>query len=171
MIGSASIGFPGEAVDATVVAINVSDGGVPKRPVPDAYVGVDGMAGDRQANLVYHGGPDRAVCLYSLERIQALQAEGHPITAGATGENLTVSGLDWDHVVPGAKLRVGAIVVLEITSYTKPCRKIQTTLSDHKFSRLSQKHFPGWSRVYAKVEKPGRIRVGDRIELIARDHA
>jgi MOSC domain-containing protein YiiM len=62
--------------------INVSDGGVPKLPVWEAKVGERGLDGDRQRNLKVHGGPDRAVCLYSLELIEQLQKEGHPIDSG-----------------------------------------------------------------------------------------
>ena len=47
--------------------INVSDGGVPKRPVLEARVTKTGVEGDRQRNLNVHGGPDRAVCLFSHE--------------------------------------------------------------------------------------------------------
>ena len=61
-----------------VFQINISDGGVPKLPVQSVEVTADGLAGDRQRNLKYHGGPDRAVCLYSLERLLALQDQGHP---------------------------------------------------------------------------------------------
>lgn len=53
--------------------INLSDGGVPKLPVWEASVGKEGLSGDRQRNLKFHGGPDRAVCLYSLELIERLQ--------------------------------------------------------------------------------------------------
>src|SRR2546427_5480190 len=56
--------------------INISDGGVPKLPVPEARITVQGVAGDRQRSVQYHGGVDRAVCLYSLEVIGTLQAEG-----------------------------------------------------------------------------------------------
>ena len=59
----------------------------------------------------HHGGPDRAVCLYSLERILALQEEGHPIYPGAAGENLTLTGLDWEALQPGMTLRLGADVM------------------------------------------------------------
>ena len=52
--------------------INVSDGGIPKQPVLEAKVAQDGVEGDRQQNLKVHGGPDRAVCLFSVELIQPL---------------------------------------------------------------------------------------------------
>lgn len=62
-----------------VAQINVSPGGVPKLPVASAQVTAQGLVGDRQKNLKYHGGPDRALCLWSLEVIETLLAEGHPI--------------------------------------------------------------------------------------------
>ena len=68
--------------------INVSDGGVPKLPVLEATVSNKGVDGDRQRNLKFHGGPDRAICVYSLELIEQLQEEGHPIDPGSSGENL-----------------------------------------------------------------------------------
>src|ERR1700694_3463289 len=91
----------------TVASINVSAGGVPKRRVSDAKVSRSGLEMDAQNDTRRHGGPERAVCLYSLERIHSLQAEGHPIDAGTAGENVTLEGIDWDLVVPGIRLRLG----------------------------------------------------------------
>jgi MOSC domain-containing protein YiiM len=53
-----------------LVSINLSNGGVPKRPVPECRVTESGLEGDRQRDLHFHGGPNRAVCLYPLERIR-----------------------------------------------------------------------------------------------------
>ena len=78
---------------ARVHQISVSDGGVPKLPVAEARITVEGVAGDRQRSTQIHGGPPRAVCLYSLEIIQALNKEGHSVKPGSCGENLTLSGL------------------------------------------------------------------------------
>src|SRR5687767_2906146 len=50
-----------------VVSIHRSDGGVPKLAIPAARITAAGIEGDRQRNLKHHGGPDRALCLYSLE--------------------------------------------------------------------------------------------------------
>ncbi len=105
----------------TVVSINVSGGGVPKSRVSGAQVSRSGLVGDAQDDTIHHGGPERAVCLYSLERIRSLQAEGHPIDVGTAGENVTVEGIDWDLVVPGVQLRLGDRVLLEIASFTNPC--------------------------------------------------
>jgi MOSC domain-containing protein YiiM len=152
-----------------VASINCSNGGVPKKAITVARVSLSAIEGDAQHNLKYHGGPDRAVSLYSLERIEALRAEGHPVAAGTTGENITVIGLDWNLVVPGVKVRIGAEVVLEITSFTKPCKTIRESFVDGHFVRISQKLHPGWSRVYARVLAEGQIKSGDVVEVISAD--
>ena len=147
-----------------LASINVSTGGVPKTAVAEASVTEAGLAGDRQRDLRYHGGPDRAVSLYSLEAIEALRRQGHPIGAGTTGENLTLAGLDWGAVVPGAEIRVGP-VRLQVTGYAAPCSNIAGSFADRAFVRISQKLRPGWSRVYARVLAGGVVRVGDPAEL------
>ncbi len=150
-----------------LTSINISGGGVPKRRVTGARVASLGLQGDDQDDKVHHGGPDRAVCLFSLERVRALQAEGHPIQPGSAGENLTVEGLRWESVMPGVRLKVGESVVLEIASFTSPCKTIRHSFMDGRFVRISQKVHPGWSRVYARVIDEGEIGIGDRIEVLA----
>lgn len=145
-------------------SINVSGGGVPKLARDRCMVRSGGLEGDRQRDLRYHGGPARAVCLYSLDLIETLQGEGHPIDSGAAGENLTISGLDWSVMRPGAVVSVGA-VRLELTSYASPCRSLERCFTDGQFVRLSQKVNPGWSRVYAKVLVEGEIAVGDGVAV------
>lgn len=149
----------------TVISINVSNGGVPKRRVSDAKVSLLGLVNDDHDDKKNHGGPERAVCVYSLERIRALQAEGHPIDIGTAGENVTVEGIDWELVVPGARFRVGAEVLLEVASFTGPCKTIRDSFTDGRFVRISQKLHPGWSRVYTRVLSEGSIRFGDAVEL------
>jgi MOSC domain-containing protein YiiM len=82
---------------ARVVQVNVSRGGVPKRPVPAARASRFGLDGDGHRDPVHHGGPERALCLFAAERIEALQAQGHRVEPGTLRENLTVAGLDWAH--------------------------------------------------------------------------
>lgn len=149
----------------TVVSINLSPGGVPKKAVTGARVSRLGLVGDAQNDTKHHGGSERAVCIYPLERIRDLQAEGHPIDVGSVGENLTIEGIDWDRVVPGARMSVGDEVLLEIASFTNPCKTIKGAFSDGRFVRIAQKLYPGWSRVYARVLSEGPIRFGDRVEV------
>src|ERR687894_986709 len=70
-------GAPGTT--GRVFRINLSNGGVPKLPVAEARVTANGIVGDRQRYPVFHGGPERAISLFSLEVIERLRAEGHPI--------------------------------------------------------------------------------------------
>ena len=150
---------------AHVHQINVSDGGVPKRPVLEGRITPEGLEGDRQRNLRFHGGPDRAVCLFSAELIERLQDEGHSIDAGLSGENLTLAGVDWEQVRPGAVLSVGPEVRLEVTSYTAPCSHNGRWFLNEDYLRVSQKKNPGWSRVYAKVLQGGIVRPGDEVRI------
>ena len=144
--------------------LSVSQGGVPKLRVAEARVGAGGMEGDAQADLRRHGGPERALCLFSLERIEALRAEGHPIAPGSAGENVTIAGLDWPLAAPGARLRLGAGVLIEISGYAAPCMKNARWFADGGFARLGE---PGGRRVYARVLEEGVLREGDAVELIA----
>ncbi len=90
----------------------------------------------------------------------ALQAEGHPVYPGSTGENLTVSGLDWDKIVPGTRLHLGEEILIEVKSFASPCGKIGKSFANEDFNRNSQDHNPGWARVLAKVLTPGALTIG-----------
>jgi MOSC domain-containing protein YiiM len=131
--------------------------------VLEAVITKAGVDGDRQQNLKVHGGPDRAVCLYSQDLIERLQDEGHSIEAGSSGENLTFAGLEWEKLKPGNRLQVGPEVQLEIMSYTSPCDKNAQWFLDRDYKRVSQKLNPGWSRLYAKVLREGVVRPGDEV--------
>lgn len=154
------------SAEARIAQISVSPGGVPKRPVPAARVTTRGLEGDDQRDREHHGGPDRALCLFSLDRIRALRAEGHPITPGSIGENLTIEGIDWTRVIPGTYLRLGAEVLAQVTSYTAPCFNITASFQDRRFSRVSQTRHPGDSRVYARVLREGGLASGDAVQIL-----
>lgn len=151
---------------ALVAQINTSPGGVPKLPVDSAEVTSLGLAGDQHEDRKHHGGPDRAVCLYALELIQRLREEGHPIAPGTTGENLTLQGVDWQTVIPGARFVFDGGVELEAVSYTVPCSTIRASFQGAAIKRISQKDHPGWSRVYARVLTTGVLRKGEPVRLI-----
>ncbi len=151
---------------AVVIAVNVNpEGGVPKHPVDSAFLRKEGVEGDRQNDLKHHGGPDRAVCLFSSEVIEELRSEGHPIEAGSVGENLTISGLDWNILQPGSQLNVGNALI-EITSPAPPCRTIQNSFSKGNFSRISEKKHPGWSRWYARVLIEAQVYTEDSVIVL-----
>ena len=143
--------------------INASRGGVPKHAVDEAWVSVNGLQDDKHRNTVLHGGPDRAICLYSLEIISALQQESHTIFPGAAGENFTLAGLDWAHLQPGDQLTVGDDVRIEVTSFCEPCRRNAQWFQQGDYRRMDQERHPGWSRLYARVLSEGKVYRGDAV--------
>ena len=97
--------------------------------------------------------------------IEALNAEGHPISPGAAGENLTVRGIEWASLRPGTVASIGDHVLIEISSYATPCAKNAEWFADRNFRRMLQEHNPGWSRLYATVLRAGPIRTGDVVTV------
>lgn len=155
--------------DGRVESIQVSRGGVPKLRIEGPVeITARGVAGDRQANRLIHGGPDRAVCLFSDEIIASLRDQGHPIDRGTTGENLTLSGIEWPRLTESARLRFGTVEI-EITKAANPCRNIAGSFSDGDFNRISAKLHPGRARLYARVLTPGSVRAGDAVTLLVPD--
>lgn len=149
----------------TIAQVSTSPGGVPKLPVFQAFVSIAGLEGDSQEDRRHHGGPDRAVCLFSLDLMRALNAEGHPIAPGTAGENLTIEGLDWGLLVPGVVLDVGE-AQLEVTSYAAPCRTIRRSFREENSNRISQKLHAGESRIYTRVLREGVVRPGDQVTFL-----
>lgn len=146
-------------------AINISDGGVPKLPVLRADVGPRGIIGDRQEDTKHHGRPEQALCIWSLEVIEALQAEGHPIAPGFAGDNITIEGIEWTEVVEGRTLRLGAEVVAPVTWEATPCKKNAQWFLERNHRRMDGDLHPGWSRMYTSVTVGGPIAVGDAVTL------
>lgn len=148
--------------------IHTGKGGVPKTPIERADVDWSGITGDVQATREHHGRPFQALCIWSTEVIDRLRAEGHPIFPGAAGENVTVSGIRWDDVVPGVRLRIDD-VECEVWAYAVPCKKNAPWMSDGDFMRLHHERGAAEgravSRVYATVTRPGVVRTGAEVVL------
>jgi MOSC domain-containing protein YiiM len=146
-----------------IFQLNVSGGGVPKLAVREAHCGVLGLDGDHHAHPKIHGGPDRALCLYSLEVIRALQEQGHPIFPGSVGENVTITDLPWTALAAGARLRLGDEVLVELTRIASPCKQIVESFSDRNSNRLAE---PALGRWYARVLSEGVLRVGQPVAIL-----
>lgn len=149
-----------------IFQINVSEGGLPKLARFQVEINKEGILGDKQRDTTAHGGLLRALCVYSLERLILLQEEGHPIFPGAMGENLTLSGIDWEKIYPGITLKIADRILIKVTSYTSPCSSLEPYFINSDYSRVSQKVYPGWARVYTSVLEPGVIRIGDPVKIL-----
>jgi MOSC domain-containing protein YiiM len=142
-----------------------SGGGVPKLPVEEVEVGPRGLEGDVQRTKRHHGRPWQALCLWSAEVVARLAAEGHPIVAGAAGENISVSGIHWPDVRPGTRLLIGTDVVVEVAPYALPCSKNARWFLGGDFERMGHAREAGISRGYASVLHGGTLCVGDPVVL------
>jgi MOSC domain-containing protein YiiM len=160
-------------VAASVIQINASSGGVPKRPLLFGEITPDGVAGDRHAHPDIHGGPRQAVLLITSEGIDELKAAGFPLYPGAMGENITTQGLDRRTVRLGQRYRLGQVIV-EITKIRRPCDQlnlygdgIQKAVFDAevKAGNIASALW-GLSGFYASVVQPGTLRPGDAIMLL-----
>ena len=157
-----------------VVQINISPGGIPKKPVSAGRVVFGKVEGDDWNDRRYHGWPDQALCLFSVELIEELKAEGFPLFPGALGENLTTGGLDYHKVRIGEVYRIGKEVEIRITKIRVPCRTISvygegilTAMYDLDVKK-GNVDTPKWGRsgFYAEVLKEGMIHLSNPIELI-----
>jgi len=157
----------------SVLQINVSPGGVPKRPIPAGVVTSLGIAGDGHANPQVHGGPRQAILIITSEGIDELKEQGFPLYHGALGENLTTRGLDRRSLRIGQRYRIGE-VLLEITKVRAPCDTlnpygpgIQKAVYDQEV-KAGNPASPRWglSGVYASVLQAGTIHPGDPIQLV-----
>jgi len=149
-----------------VLQVNMSGGGLPKRPVESAWVDTCGLRGDEHEERTVHGGPHQAVCLYGIEAIERLQSEGHPVEPGSVGENLTTTGVEWSTLPVGTRARIGDALEIEIAGAATPCKTQTRNFSDGRFSRMSIDLHPSDSRMYARVLTEGEVKPGDQIRVL-----
>lgn len=153
--------------------------GIDKRPVEGPVrvedpgpkgTGGSGLAGDAVCDLRHHGGSDQAVYAFAREELDRWERElGRPLANGAFGENLTTRGLDVSGARIGERWRIGAGLVLEVTSGRIPCRTFAGHLGERGWvRRFTRAAAPG---AYLRVIEPGEIRAGDPVEIVHRpDH-
>jgi MOSC domain-containing protein YiiM len=135
---------------------------IDKRPVTQAVaVGEFGVVGDEQADVKYHGGPDKAVYAFAREDLDRWeQVLGRSLHDGQFGENLTTSGIDVNEALVGERWRVGE-ALLEVCSVRIPCRVFANWLQEQGWvRRFTADARPG---PYLRVVEPGLVAAGDPI--------
>ncbi|WP_098749254.1 MOSC domain-containing protein [Paenibacillus sp. EZ-K15] len=143
--------------------------GIYKQPVEGPlFLNALNFEGDGQADLVNHGGVDKAVCAYPSEHYPYWERSlGKQMEYAAFGENLTLRGMLEDRVCIGDVYRIGDAVV-QVSQPRYPCFK------------LSQKHgvkdMParvlntGYSGFYFRVLEEGNVRA-DSVVAQLESHA
>lgn len=146
--------------------------GFVKRPVEGRVeVGLLGLAGDEQADLEVHGGPDKAVYACSLGNYAAWKA-AYPqyqtlLVPGGLGENLTIDGVAEGEVCIGDQMRIGT-ALLQVSQPRQPCFKFALRFSDLTMPRAMVRN--GMSGWYYRVLEPGSLAAGDEVRLLERPH-
>jgi MOSC domain-containing protein YiiM len=150
---------------ARVASVNISRGGVPKRPVGLAWVGTNGLEGDgHHEPEPSHGGPLQAVSIYSLESIARVAADSHTAFPGAFGENLTLEGLELGILSAGDRLAIGHEgLVIELTKRAEPCQTIAHWFVEKRIARIGSPLHPEDCRWYARVIHEGPVQEGDPV--------
>jgi MOSC domain-containing protein YiiM len=162
---------PTRALVGSVVSVNVSNGGVPKRPIPGTWVNKLGLESDgHEEPEPIHGGYDQAVSIYGVEAIARVAADGNTAFPGAFGENLTLQGIEMDALQAGDRLRIGdGGLVIELYANAEPCRTLAHWFVERKFARIGSKLHPEDARWYARVLTEGPAFAGDHVEVISAD--
>ncbi len=161
-------------VQGTIVQVNTSLGGLPKRPISEGLITPMGIEGDRHAHPDIHGGERKAILIIASEIIDGLVAQGYPVFYGALGENLTTRGLTIRDIRIGDQIRAGG-AWLEITQPRGPCLQLDIygpAIKQEIYDQQVKNRNPaslkwGMSGFYARVISPGPVGPGDIIAVEA----
>ena len=131
------------------------------------FVGTTNVAGDGQADLVNHGGVDKAVLAYSADHYPNWRKELRipDLPHGAFGENLTIAGLQEESVCIGDTFRIGT-VIFEVSQPRQPCWKLARRWRMHELTGFVVRNgCTGW---YLRVLEQGWIEPGIHVVMINR---
>ncbi|HHW36145.1 MAG TPA: MOSC domain-containing protein [Bacillales bacterium] len=138
--------------------------GICKQTTEGAFLTKEGFLGDGVADLRYHGGPDRAVCVYPFEHYLLWEKEfEEPLAPSNFGENLTVTNMLEKDVHIGDIFRLGEAII-QITQGRVPCSTItKRTNNPLLLKRMVQMGFTGY---LCRVLEEGIVRKDSQITLL-----
>ncbi|OXM83363.1 MOSC domain-containing protein [Paenibacillus rigui] len=144
--------------------------GIYKKAVEGAvYLSTVQLAGDGQADLVNHGGPDKAVCVYPSEHYSSWEERlERDLEFGTFGENFTVSGLTETQVHIGDIFELGE-ALLQVSQPRQPCFKLGKKLELAEMPFWVQQ--TGHTGYYFRVLKEGHVESGQQFRLVEQDAA
>ncbi|WP_235401348.1 MOSC domain-containing protein [Rubrobacter aplysinae] len=141
--------------------------GFVKSPVQGkVWLSRTGLAGDGQADLKAHGGPEKAACVYPLEHYPYwAERLGRELPPAAFGENFSTQGLTEPGVCIGDVFRVGEAAV-QVSQPRRPCYKLAARYGERELAlRVQQSSLTGF---YFRVLEEGRVAAGDELYLVER---
>lgn len=132
-------------------------------------LGVHNLDGDEQADLTVHGGPDKAVCVYSADHFETWRREPgiDGCQPGAFGENFTIAGQDETSACVGDVYEVGDAVV-QVSQPRGPCWKLARRWQRPDFVRVVlTTGRTGW---YVRVLREGVVEAGAVLRMLERPY-
>lgn len=127
---------------------------------------LENLAGDQQADLRVHGGPDKAVYVYPAEHYAGWRADGFGFETGMVGENISTTGASEDEVRVGDRWAWGTAVV-QICQPRMPCYKLGMRVGrTDAIPRMLTSGRCGW---YLRVLTPGRVPTSGPLTVLDRD--
>ncbi|MBE3672876.1 MOSC domain-containing protein [Pseudoalteromonas distincta] len=122
------------------------------------------IRGDEQADLVNHGGVDKAVYAFSYNHYDYWKhtLENDDLAVGAFGENFTISNLDEANIHIGDHIRIGT-ALLEVSQPRVPCFKLAIALNNKNSLKLFTQHY--CTGVYFRVLEQGIAKTGDSVVI------
>ena len=125
-----------------------------------------GIEGDGQADLINHGGPDKAINVYPSEHYALwIEELGLPLGAGAFGENFTTTGMSETEVCVGDVFQSGDLI-LQVSQPRQPCWKLARRWRMKDLAlRVERTGRTGW---YFRVLSNGMIQAGAALTLVDR---
>lgn len=121
--------------------------------------------GDGQADLIHHGGREKAVCVYPYEHYFFWERElQRKLAYGAFGENITTSGLLETEVCIGDIFKLGEAVV-QVSQPRQPCYKLSVRYNQPDMPLQVQE--TGYTGYYFRVLKEGIVHKSDGLTRIS----
>ncbi|MDF9512534.1 MOSC domain-containing protein [Bacillus paranthracis] len=142
--------------------------GINKKQVKEpVYLSFVKFNGDGQADLVHHGGVDKAVCVYTGDHYPYWEKElNQDLVYGAFGENITVSDMREEDVCTGDTFQIGEAVV-QVTQPRQPCFKLAKKYNIPKLPLYFQE--TGYTGFYFRVLKEGWVSSVDTLKRLQSD--
>jgi MOSC domain-containing protein YiiM len=144
--------------------------GICKEPVTNPVLATTtGFVGDGIHNTKYHGGADKAICVYPEDHLEHWQKLlGIPLPTAPFGENLSISTLAEGDVHIGDIFRIGQALV-QVSQPRQPCKTLAIRYNKPNFVKtVVQSGFTGW---YLRVLEEGLVQQGDSCVLESSDLA
>ncbi|WP_433326854.1 MOSC domain-containing protein [Spirillospora sp. CA-294931] len=134
----------------------------------EAHLGWTRLDGDRQADMVSHGGPDKAVYMYPSGNYDYWRSLGYDLAPGGVGENAPVTGQDEHDVRIGDVWEWGEARV-QVSQPRSPCSKLAAHTGRKEITRhMIESGRTGW---YLRVLQPGFVPVEGVLRLLSRDRS